>query len=242
MKKRPTLLLNKSPYDLVDDLWPNYSMIIPNSMRLTIEAAKKYYELNELNNGCVVECGVWKGGMSVLLARLFSEKKLFLCDSFMGFEPIENSPYSLKAAENTNDPADGKERHHPGNKKVKYNGNEFFWATSEQDVRETLLNFELIPEQHNITIIPGYIRDSLPSRLEEIGDISVLRIDVDAFAATYECLEILYDKVLSGGVIIFDDCLEVEEANNAIIMFEKNRNLKFDFLPFRSLGCYIIKP
>src|SRR5262245_52502121 len=41
--------------------------------------------------GCVVECGVWKGGMAAgLVSVLGKERKYFLFDSFRGLPPAKN--------------------------------------------------------------------------------------------------------------------------------------------------------
>ena len=91
-----------------------------------------------------------------------------------------------------------------------------------------------------------------------IKKISLLRIDVDAYSATLEVLDELYDKVVPGGYIIFDDtCLH--ESLNAIKTFFKKRNihphlidpsndkvlpLTFEFISNDSeypTGCYIVK-
>ena len=103
----------------------------------------------------------------------------------------------------------------------------------------------------------GFVKDSLPT--SGIEKISLLRIDVDTYSATLEVLEELYDKVESGGYIIFDDiCLY--EALDAIQFFFNQRNLpkylyhtdtdeKLDLNGYHynnstgfPAGCYFIKP
>ena len=239
-----TGLLSIDNEELIDQLFPKYSMVVPSSMQITIQAAEAYYKnrggKGDDDEGVVVECGVWRGGMSVLLAKLFPTKSLYLCDSFVGFEPIGASPYSLPLAKNPEGPAAGGERHYP-EKPLVWQGEQASWRVSKEQVEQNLADFGLVPELHGIKFVPGFIRDSLPPILGELDKISCLRIDVDAYAATYECLKMLYDKVEDGGIIIFDDYKEVEEATSAIHAFETERALHFDFLPDRCLGCYIVK-
>ena len=60
----------------------------------------------------------------------------------------------------------------------------------------------------------------------EIKQISLLRIDVDAYSATLEVLDALYDKVQTGGYIIFDDS-SLEESLDAIRYFFDLRKIPF---------------
>jgi hypothetical protein len=104
--------------------------------------------------------------------------------------------------------------------------------------------------------LKGFVKDTLPT--SGIEKIALLRIDVDAYSATLETLEELYDKVQPGGYIVFDDsCLY--ETLDAIKVFFKQRNLpKFINHPVTGqpldinkkhtddnsglpAGCYIIK-
>jgi len=158
-------------------------------------------------DGDVVEAGVWQGGYSIFLAHLFPYKKIWLCDSFDGFQPVEQSKY--RAA----NPAD--EVHNPS-----YAG----WIKVDIDtVKENLTKFNL-SEGHRIKFLKGWVKDTLDKETCPIEKVAILRIDVDAYGATYEVLENMYEKVTSGGVIIFDD-YSIKESKEATHDFFNNNNI-----------------
>ena len=52
-----------------------------------------YHEKHKIDllDGDIVECGVWRGGMSLFLTKLFPNKKIWLADSYDGFQDIEKN-------------------------------------------------------------------------------------------------------------------------------------------------------
>ncbi len=174
--------------------------------------------LNNIENiinteGDIVECGCWRGGFSIFLSHVFFNKNIWVCDSFEGFQPLDKAKYKYD-----------KERHTPN---VMTNSAGPI-VISLEEVKSHFETYGLRNESR-IKFVKGFIKDSLPQ--SGIKKIALLRIDVDAFSATLEVLDELYDKVQSGGYIIFDDsCLC--ETLDAIKEFFKKRNL----------GEYILHP
>jgi hypothetical protein len=157
--------------------------------------------------GDIVECGCWKGGFSIFLAHTFETKNIWVCDSFEGFQPLETATYEYPG-----------ERHVPsyglGNP-----GTEDEFTLSR--VKQYFEEYEL-GSQDRIKFVQGFVKDSLPT--SGIKSIALLRIDVDAYSATREVLDALYDKVRPGGYIVFDDsCLY--ETIDAIKDFFKEKNI-----------------
>jgi O-methyltransferase len=198
-----------------------------------------YSNINSLE-GDIVECGVWRGGFSIFLGHLFSDKSIWVCDSYEGFQPLETAKYKYDM-----------ERHTP-----EYTHN--YMGPISISLEEVLNNFEEygLSNQSRIKFLKGFVKDVLPE--SGIEKISLLRIDVDAYSATLEVLDELYDKVQPGGYIIFDDsCLY--ECIDAIKYFFKKNNipeyihhpttgdklyLKFKYTNDDSgfpSGCYIVK-
>ena len=224
--------------DLVQDLIDNkITMVRPDEFKTIF---KHYPKISEVE-GDVVECGVWRGGFSIFLSYIFQDKNIWVCDSFQGFQPLETAKHQY-----------GKERHTPA-----YTHNAVGpLGISLEEVQSHFKNYGLGDEER-IKFLKGFVKDTLPT--SGIEKVSLLRIDVDAYSATLETLEELYDKVQSGGYIIFDDsCLY--ETLDAIKAFFKQRNLpEFINHPVTDqlldinlrhtnddsglpAGCYIIKP
>lgn len=80
-------------------------------------------------------------------------------------------------------------------------------------------------------MIEGDVEETLPKFLEENPGfrISMLYIDVDLERPTYFALKYLYDRIIPGGVIIFDE-LEYHKytESNGLQKFITERNLKID--------------
>jgi hypothetical protein len=164
---------------------------------------------NEISNieGDIVECGVWRGGMSIFMSYIFQDKNVWVCDSFQGFQPLDNAKHKYN-----------RERHTPN-----YTHNAVGpLAISLEEVQGHFKNYGL-GDQNRIKFLKGFVKDTLPN--SGIGKIALLRVDVDAYSATLEVLEELYDKVSVGGLIVFDDsCLY--ESLDAIKAFFNQRGLE----------------
>jgi len=189
---------------------------------------RHYPIINEIL-GDVVECGVWRGGMSMFLTSLFSEKTIWMVDSFSGFQDPRTGKYQYPL-----------EVHYTGKLSV-----------SIDEVKQNLVKFGY-DDTSRIQFLPGYVKDTLQPEVCPISDIALLRIDVDAYSATLEVLDYLYPKVSPGGYIIFDDsCLATATAAMHDYYIRNNIPLKLydvvtdELLPNgRSTypcGCYTIK-
>lgn len=189
--------------DLIQDLIDNkITMVNPNEFKTIL---KHYSNLSKID-GDVVECGVWRGGFSIFLSYVFQDKNIWVCDSYEGFQPLETAKHQYS-----------KERHTPT-----YTHNAVGpLGISLEEVQSHFKTYGL-EDQDRIKFLKGFVKDTLPN--SGIEKISLLRIDVDAYSATLETLEELYDKVQPGGYVIFDDsCLY--ETLDAIKTFFKQRNL-----------------
>lgn len=166
---------------------------------------------DKINNveGDIVECGVWRGGYSIFLSHLFSDKNVWVCDSFEGFQPLNSAKYDFKG-----------ERHTP----------EFSHGACGPlsiSLEEVKANFAMygLKDDPRIKYLKGFVKDTLPT--SGIEKISLLRVDVDAYSATLEVLDELYYKVQPGGYIIFDDA-NLVESFEAIKFFLKRENLPLE--------------
>jgi len=197
-------MVNITTYeDLIQDLINNkITMVRPNEFKTIL---KHYPKLSKIE-GDVVECGVWRGGFSIFLSYVFQDKNIWVCDSYEGFQPLDNAKHQYD-----------KERHTPT-----YTHNSVGpLGISLEEVQSHFKTYGL-ENQERIKFLKGFVKDTLP--ISGIEKVALLRIDVDAYSATLETLEELYDKVQLGGYIIFDDsCLY--ETLDAIKAFFKQRNL-----------------
>lgn len=180
--------------------------------------------------------------MSIYLSHLHPNKNIWVCDSYQGFEPLEDATVKYN----------NKERHIPTYIDTPHGS----IAASLEMVQNHFKMFGLQEEidKGRIKFLKGFVKDTLPT--SGIEKISVLRLDVDGYSPTLDILENLYDKVVPGGLIIFDDS-SIYEAVEATQHFFRKNNIPlfinhpmnhmpinidferaFDGLPN---NCYIIK-
>jgi O-methyltransferase len=154
------------------------------------------YILSNNIKGSFVECGVWRGGSSMLIAKMLSNRKLndrkmYLYDTFEGMsEPTSNDVDS-----GGNDAAELL-------KKAVSEKEESVWCLADlADVQHNmrLTNFS----EENIFYIKGKVEDTIPKTMPE--PIALLRLDTDWYESTKHELTHLYPKLSTNGVLIIDD-------------------------------------
>lgn len=191
------------------------------------EADKKRLE------GCIVECGVARGGCSALMALAtagnFNSRKSWLFDSFEGLpeqtaedgipETIVNKPKNRSAA-------------------IVAKG---YCLGTFEEVEDLLFN-KLKFRRDNVFMVKGWFQDTLAPNRDKVGKIAILRVDGDWYESTKCCLENLYDNIVPGGYIIIDDYTSVAGCNRATGEFLSSRNLDVKLVLDKRGGGYFIKP
>ncbi len=146
--------------------------------------------------GCLVECGVARGGTSALMLltsrrlRTENEREAWLFDSFEGLpEPTAE---------------DGVLRKPQGKDRSSWDLAKGYCLGTLEEVDDLLFNkFQF--SRDKVHLVKGWFQDTLPEYREQVGDIAVLRIDGDWYESTKCCLENLYEQVVDGGYVIIDD-------------------------------------
>jgi O-methyltransferase len=167
------------------DFWRFYETSKPYSMLhitgfFNIYQSVRYLSENKIA-GDMVECGAFLGGSSifiVLAMRHFRlNSRLWVFDTFAGFPP------------NSFDSKHGKEVKGPS------------YASFFEAVKTNFATaLGIIPE---VNFVQGDVCKTLPAT--RIGDLSLLRLDTDFYDSTKAEMEILYPKLVNGGVLTVDD-------------------------------------
>jgi hypothetical protein len=152
--------------------------------------------------GDVAECGVYLGGNSIWLAKLFPERTLWAFDSYEGVQANSKGLFPHPIA----DP---------------WNGDEHNLSCSLENVKDNFIKSGV--SITNVKFIKGWFRDTLYGNNQIPEKISILRIDSDGYSSYLEVLNRLYEKVVSGGFIIFDDYLFPSISMQALPLFFKDK-------------------
>ncbi|MGE4398770.1 MAG: TylF/MycF/NovP-related O-methyltransferase [Campylobacterales bacterium] len=186
----------------------------------------KFFEMTSELRGEIVELGVFKGNSLFrwikfrdLLENTYS-RKIIAFDMFGEFPDtdFENDKESrLKFIEETNGGV----------------------GISIEELNCILDTQKL---NQNIEIIKGDIAKTLPEYIAANPQlkISLLHIDVDIYEATKMSIECLFDKVVKGGVVVFDDYGAFAGANKAIDDYFGN-NIEIKKLRYSNAIAYIVK-
>jgi len=174
--------------------------------------------------GHIVECGVFKGASLI---------------RFCTFREILESPYSRKVIgfdafgkfpiqEDTIDQAFVKRFEDSSGEGI---------STSELKKvfsQKGFCNYELVQ---------GDVADTIPEYITNHPElkIALLHIDVDVYKPSVAILEHLYDRVVSGGLIVFDDYATVAGETRAVDEFFSDKNIIIEKLPISHIPSFIRK-
>jgi O-methyltransferase len=174
----------------------SYTMIDEGAFIQNLSLVEKWQKME----GAVVECGVWRGGMSAGMAELLGPNRhYFLFDSFEGLPPAKeiDGPGANAWQTNTQSPM--------------YFNN----CTAEMDFAVKAMKMATNGKLDNVKIIKGWFKDTLvPINLPE--KICILRLDADWYDSTKECLSSLFNLVIDGGLILFDDYYTWDGCSRAV--------------------------
>ena len=179
-----------------------------------------HYELYSKSiglKGDIFEFGVFKG---VSLIQLASFRKIFqeeLDKKIVAFDTFDDFPETQFQAD----------------KKLR---EQFISEAGSKSIDITELEKIFKKKKiNNFSLIKGNILETLPNFIADNEDIkiSLLHIDVDVYEPTKLILEMLFSKVIKGGVIIFDDYNVFPGETKAVNeFFKKNDNLEIKQLSF----------
>ena len=168
--------------------------------------------------GSVIECGVWKGGSIKAMMLKFEslgefDREYYLFDTFTGMtKPSEHDEkWNADSAQAIYD------------KKVKVDFTD--WCYSPLDSVKKFVSSGM-SDTLNTKYIQGDVLQTIPDSLQLIGDIAILRLDTDWYESTKLEMELLYPKVISGGVIIIDDYGAWKGARKAVDEYFKEMKIK----------------
>lgn len=144
--------------------------------------------------GAIVECGVWRGGSVMAVARTLlelgaSEREIYLYDTFTGM----TEPGELDRSSNGTPAREILQRTPPKTGAWAY--------ASLEEVRANVASTGYPVER--LHFIQGSIQETLPDAAPD--SIALLRLDTDWYASTRHALVHLYPRLVRRGVLIIDD-------------------------------------
>ncbi len=175
------------------------------------------YIINNNISGDLVECGVWRGGSSMMIALTFlsrgiTNRNIYMYDTYEGMsEPTENDiavtgEHALNILE----------------RESKKDEDSIWCYASFEEVEANIASTKY-PMQH-IKMIKGKVEDTLP--VNQPMQIALLRLDTDWYESTKIELELLFPKLEKHAPLIIDDFGHWEGAKKAVIEYFKQQNIQ----------------
>jgi O-methyltransferase len=195
----PTELLAAYP-----DLDPQFVAPYAAALPYTMTSAERMYALWQAVGhilahripGALVECGVWRGGSSMLIAHTLlaagrTDRQLWLYDTFEGMPEPSPSDVDLAGV-----PASEQLARAAGDRDDLV----LAWASlAEVQANMTRVGYPA----DRITYVKGLVENTIPRQAP--NQIALLRLDTDWEASTRHELEQLWPRLARGGVLIVDD-------------------------------------
>ncbi len=148
--------------------------------------------------GCVVECGVWRGGMIAGIADVLGpDRQYFLLDSFEGLpraRPEVDGAAVIAWQSDVTSPA--------------------YYNNCKAEEAEAAASMNL-SRATTFSLVKGWFNETVP-KFNPPSEIAVLRLDGDLYDSTRICLEYLFPKVADGGVVLIDDYYDWDGCARAV--------------------------
>lgn len=192
------------------------------------------YILQNNIEGVIIECGVGEGYFQhewiKELMKNNAVRDIYLYDTFAGLTQPSEYDYTCKDATlyQMNMYAVYNEW-----KKQQINEKINGWCYVPLEKVQNRLNSTGYP-QHNLHYVVGDVMETLKDKSKIPEKIAILRLDTDWYESSKYELEQMYDNVVTGGVIIFDDYYHWDGQRRATDEFLLSRNINYDFVNIRN--------
>ena len=211
------------PIDINNNFIEEYKMIEAYTATsiervYALKSAITYIIKNKIK-GDFVECGVWKGGSCMLMAKTLvnegeKERKIWMYDTFDGMTEPTDDDCEIE----TNISGSDLLKNTPKNTD-KFN----MWAYAPLEMVKKNMKKTMFPEER-IHFIEGKVENTLGKVKPQ--NMSLLRLDTDWYESTKCELEQLYPLLSIGGVLIVDDYGHFSGAKKAVDEYFSKTNVK----------------
>ncbi len=173
--------------------------------------------------GDFVECGVWRGGASILIAFLLrhhgvNDRNLWLFDTFSGMTEPEKVDTRTRDGKSFSEIV----LEHRGRGLVEDG------MLALASLETVVDNFEKAGiDLANVRFVTGDVAETLRHEENLPSKIALLRLDTDWYASTLLELEILYPRLRKGGPLLIDDYGYFEGARKAVDEYFGSRRRPF---------------
>lgn len=186
------------------DLEPDFLELYTRCQAFTMTSIERMYAAYQAAQyvatsglqGSIVECGVWRGGSSMMMmmalaAHGLRDRDFFMYDTYEGMVEPGQRDVDFRGV-----------GAHGTWQQLQADGKEAWCYSSLDEVRQNVARTGYPMER--VQFVRGKVEETLPGQSPS-GQIALLRLDTDWFESTYHELQHLYPKLVGGGILIIDD-------------------------------------
>lgn len=179
--------------------------------------------------GCFVECGVWKGGSTMLMILAMMhfgsvDREIFMFDTFTGMSPPTDQDVDL----------DGRTAASLMRGDYGATTAELVQAAASYGSVRTAIESTGV-DMRLVRMVQGDVKETL-ARTQTMA-ISLLRLHTDFYDSTLAELEELYPRLIQGGVLIIDDYGHWQGSQKAVESYFKNNKNSFSRPMLWAVDC-----
>ena len=198
--------------------WPADALTMVGMQRLTSLQGCVETVLADDIPGDLVECGVWRGGASILMRAVLAvygdeTRSVWLADSFAGVPRPDSANYKADRG-------------------IMLHRAAGVLAVSEAQVKANFQRYGLLDDQ--VRFLPGWFKDTLHDA--PIDRISVLRLDGDLYESTIQALDALYPKLSPKGYCIIDDYHMIKACRRAVADYRAKHGISAEIVEIDGTG------
>jgi hypothetical protein len=210
-----------------------YLSLMNKVIKISVTSTERQWSLIQsleyINNnkieGNLVECGVFRGGNLILMNHICNKlnlkKDIYAYDTFSGMTTPTDEDVEIETNISANKIMNKTQKN-------KYKGNNIWcFATIEQVKSNLSKEFKTF---ENIKFVKGPVEETLLNVNNLPDKISLLRLDTDFYSSTKIELEILYPRLVKGGILIIDDYGSWEGSRKAVDEYFKNENIWLHYI------------
>ena len=191
---------------------PNYF----KDIRLaTLESASREIYHNHVD-GAIAECGVYRGEFSKIMARLMPDRRLYLFDTFSGFDERDNTGID----------------------------DEYLFSPYAKDFNFKDTSVELVLDnigyQVDVVVRKGYFPNTAEGLEKE--KFAVVSLDTDLYEPILSGLKFFWPRLNAGGFIFVHDFGGIKGVRNAVIDFCEKEHIGYTPLPDICHSAVLAKP
>jgi hypothetical protein len=216
--RRRGYVLARADRALPPDMEPEFLSLYERCAPYTMTSIERMYALWHAVRhvrgvtGDVVECGVWRGGSTMLAALTLAERDdgrtLWLYDTFEGMPDPTDRDVDIAGTRVVEEWDD-----------IRVQGGQILARATLAEVRANMASTG-VPEDR-IRYVQGKVEDTIPRHAP--AHIALLRLDTDWYESTRHELEQLWPRLEPGGVLIIDDYGHWAGAREAVDEFFGSR-------------------